>query len=171
MTKKLLGVKFILACATLLGVFLVAGIPEAAFAKSSNTPEAKVQVQNAGNEKLLLEKQSQIDKYIFEEHAGEIKQKGFKVTHTGQANGYVEIGITPFNKENADYLYKIFGDDIVKVVKGEQAVLMNDMKLKNEAIPDKTDSFNVNGLLIFVIPVLAAIILIAIKIRTKKAWS
>ncbi len=72
----------------------------------------------------LLEKQKEIDTYVFEQHAKEITDKGFKVTHTAPMDGYVEVGITPYNEANADYLYKVFGKDMVKVVEGEQATTM-----------------------------------------------
>jgi hypothetical protein len=69
-------------------------------------------------------KQSEIDKYLFEDHADDIAALGFAVTHTAPMDAYVEIGITPYTEENADYLYGIFGSDMVKVVEGEQAVLL-----------------------------------------------
>ncbi|MDD3840694.1 MAG: hypothetical protein PHP06_09025 [Clostridia bacterium] len=34
---------------------------------------------------------------------------------------YVEIGIMPYNQENAEYIYDILGRDRVKVVEGQQA--------------------------------------------------
>jgi len=70
----------------------------------------------------ILEKQNQIDKYLFDEHLEEIRERGFTVTYTSPGENYIEIGITPYNEENAKYLYEIFGDDI-KVVEGEQAIL------------------------------------------------
>lgn len=81
-----------------------------------------VQGQAAVDDALLL-KQREIDQYVFEQHRQEIEQKGFTVTHTGPMNDYVEVGITPYYEENAEYLYKIFGKSQVKVVEGHQAVL------------------------------------------------
>ncbi|ABR47685.1 copper amine oxidase domain protein [Alkaliphilus metalliredigens QYMF] len=75
------------------------------------------------NEKML-QKQREIDKYLFEDHAEEINKKGFMVTHTGPYDDYVEIGITPYNEENATYLYDIFGEDNVKIVEGQQAITL-----------------------------------------------
>lgn len=74
----------------------------------------------------IFDKQQQIDKYLFEDHADDIALRGFTVTHTAPMETYVEIGITPYADENANYLYGIFGSDIVKVVEGEQAVLLTD---------------------------------------------
>lgn len=72
----------------------------------------------------VYQKQREIDQYVFEQHKQEIEAKGFTVTHTGPMDAYVEVGITPYTQENADYLYGIFGRDMVKVVEGQQAVLL-----------------------------------------------
>lgn len=75
----------------------------------------------------IIQKQQEIDKYLFEEHTKEIEEKGLTITHTSPLEDYVEIGITPFNKDNENYLYEIFGKDNVKVVEGQQATLMNEV--------------------------------------------
>lgn len=72
----------------------------------------------------ILQKQSEIDQYLFVQHREEISQKGFMVTHTGPMDNYVEIGIEPYNDDNAEYLYKLFGRDKVKVVQGQQATTL-----------------------------------------------
>jgi hypothetical protein len=70
----------------------------------------------------VLDKQAEIDKYLFEDHAGEIAALGFTVTHTAPMETYVEISITPYTEENANYLCGIFGSGMVKVVEGQQAI-------------------------------------------------
>lgn len=77
------------------------------------------------NSDTILQKQQEVDQYLFEEHSQEIKEKGITVTNTGPQDGYVEIGITPFNEENANYLYGIFGKDKIKIVEGIQANTMS----------------------------------------------
>lgn len=72
----------------------------------------------------LYQKHREIDKYVFEDHADEIRLQGFGVTHTGPRDGFIEIGITPYSEEYAGYLYGIFGSDMVKVVEGQQAVTL-----------------------------------------------
>lgn len=74
--------------------------------------------------KDVLKKQSEIDQYLFEQHKDEIAEKGIVVTHTSPTFNYVEMGITPYNEANTEFLYKIFGKDLVKVVEGQQATLM-----------------------------------------------
>ncbi len=88
--------------------------------------------QETGIDSDLLKLQSEIDQYVFDDHLEEIEDMGFKVTHTGPVDNYVEIGITPYNDKNADYLYEIFGKDNVKVVEGEEAVLFT----ATDAAPD-----------------------------------
>lgn len=73
----------------------------------------------------IFQKQREIDKYLFEDHAEAILKKGFSVTHTGPFDGYVEIGITPYSEENAKYLYDIFGKEQIKVVEGQQAYTLS----------------------------------------------
>lgn len=70
----------------------------------------------------LLEKQKQIDKFVFEEHANEIFDKGFKVINTNVVGNFIEIGIIPYSEENAEYLYNAFGNDVVKIIEGKQVV-------------------------------------------------
>lgn len=96
----------------------------AAMAKTGEAGAVSAQVQPADSEGELLQKQQEIDSYVFEEHREEIAAKGFTVTHTGPMDGYVEIGITPYSEENVNYLYDIFGKDDVKVVEGIQAATM-----------------------------------------------
>lgn len=83
------------------------------------TQEAQV----SGND-AAIQKQSEIDKYLFQEHADEISQKGFVVTHTGPVGSKVEIGINPYTEANAEYLYKIFGEDAITVVAEAQPEIM-----------------------------------------------
>lgn len=70
----------------------------------------------------LMQKQQEIDRYVFEEHARDLESKGIMVTNTGVMGDYVEVGITPYNDENAAYLYEALGKQQVKIVEGIQAV-------------------------------------------------
>lgn len=145
MSKNSLKNKLKFFSAAILGLCLTFGPASTAFASSNNDQSVTFKVQSSDKEKLLLEKQSEIDKYVFEEHAKEIESKGIKVTHTGQANGYVEVGITPFTKANADYFYNLFGKDLIKVVEGQQAQLMNGAvttSAQESASPVKETSVN-----------------------------
>jgi hypothetical protein len=73
----------------------------------------------------LLQKQQEIDSYVFGDGQDELTKRGFQVTTTAAQQGVVEVGITPYDEAHADFLYEKFGRELVKVVKGEQAVLLS----------------------------------------------
>lgn len=99
----------------------------AAFAESGNgassvmNPNDSVSYTVGADDDALLQKQREIDTYLFETHADELAKEDFKVTHTAPSAGRVQIGITPYSEGNAQYLYDIFGEDEIFVVEGEQA--------------------------------------------------
>ncbi|MDF2673746.1 MAG: hypothetical protein K0R09_2011 [Clostridiales bacterium] len=115
-----------------------------ALASSGDVKSTSVQVQQSGSESEILQKQQEIDKYVFEQHQADIAKRGITVTHTGPMNAYVEIGITPYTPENADYLYQIFGRDKVKVVEGIQAETMEISATSANSNEDKVTTTSVN---------------------------
>lgn len=74
-------------------------------------------------EDRLTNKQAEIDEYVAGAGQEELSAQGFTVTHTGVVGDKVEVGITPYNEQHAEFLYAKFGRDIVQVVEGEQAIL------------------------------------------------
>lgn len=88
-----------------------------------DTP-VSIQLQQVNTGDKLTQKQSEIDRYVFEKHAKDFADKGIAVTSTGVIGDNVEVGITPFNEENANYIYEILGKDEVKVVEGIQATTL-----------------------------------------------
>jgi len=143
--------------------------PITALANSNNTQVVKAQVNSSDKEKLLLDKQSEIDKYVFEKHAKDIEEKGFKVTHTGQAKGYVEVGITPFNKKNADYIYSLFGKELVKVVEGQQAQLMDEAISTTSAKVNEPVKANSTNPITYALIIVFATGVIALMVHRKKS--
>lgn len=120
--------KFLQTCA--IGLCVVATLAGMAYGATPN----EVGIQTARSlpadgeveqENDLIQKQQEIDRYLFINHAAEVAQQGFMVTHTGLKDSYVEIGIRPYSEENAQYLYEIFGQDLIKVVEGPQAVRLD----------------------------------------------
>lgn len=122
-----------------LGLCMSAFITGTAFAQSDmgTSPASGGQIE--AEDSALFEKQREIDMYLFADHVDEMETKDFKVVYTGVADSFVEIGITPFSDENADFLYGLFGKDIVKVVASEEAVLYT-----TEVSPDIAVSSDVN---------------------------
>ncbi|AKL96006.1 copper amine oxidase domain-containing protein [Clostridium aceticum] len=101
-----------------------------------------------GIESHLLEKQKEIDQYVFVTHVEEIAEAGFTVTHTGPRENYVEVGILPYDETNANYLYQLFGKEQVSVVEGIQAVTLPIDQLpyqSNVVIEDRGVEIQVNG--------------------------
>lgn len=111
----------------------------------------------------MLNKQREIDIYVFDSHKDEIAEKGFEVTHTAALDNYIEIGIMPYNEENAEYLYNIFGRDIVKVLEGRKLTTIGDKgevqyaELYNTTTNGKEDSGedNILALPLLIVSVLA----------------
>lgn len=92
----------------------------------------EIQILSAENNDALSQKQREIDEYVFERNAKELEEKGITITHTGVVGDFVEVGITPFDVKSADYLYDIFGEDMVRVVAGEQAVPLEYVTLSQQ---------------------------------------
>lgn len=73
----------------------------------------------------MINKQKEVDDYVFVQHSDELAEKGITVTHTAPLENTVEIGITPYSEENVNYLKEILGADMVTIVEGIQAVPLN----------------------------------------------
>lgn len=129
----------------ILGLSLSVVLSAAAYAQSEKDQELKIQIEQdgGGNDAIMqiapdtpvtsepvsdamYQKQSEIDKVLFEDRNDEIVRKGITVTHTSASNEYVEVGITPFNEENEAYLNEILGNDKIKIVEGFQAIPYSD---------------------------------------------
>ena len=72
----------------------------------------------------ILNKQREIDQYLFVDSVDHLVKQGIRITHTSPHEDFVEIGITPYTQESANYLYDIFGTELVQVVEGRQATTL-----------------------------------------------
>lgn len=108
----------------------------AAFAQTLELPPEAAEIKIAVIDEALYEKQAAFDKILFEEKLKEIEEKGITVTHTYPADGYVEVGITPFNEENQKYIMGILGSDEVEVVDGIMAITLTDELMSTTSAPD-----------------------------------
>jgi hypothetical protein len=100
------------------------------------TKTTKAETSGTEPKSEILEKQAEIDTYLFEEHYEEIAQKGITVTHTVPLESSVEIGITPYTEENVNYLKGIFGSDAVTIVEGQQATTLGQSQDKTHEQAD-----------------------------------
>lgn len=119
--------------AVALGLCMSVVFTGTAFAQSGGGTSPSFGGVNAEENDILFEKQAEIDLYVFSEHAEDIRKQGFQVHYTGVADTFVEIGISPYNEKNADYLYDIFGKDFVKVVASDEPVLYATTDVANAA--------------------------------------
>ncbi len=113
--SKLLKGFMIGACISLLST-------GAAFAATTEDSLA-IKAIDAVVDDVLLEKHKEVDQSVFVNNVDKIKEMGFEVVYTSPLETYVEVGITPYKEEFANYLYEEFGKDEIKVVEGEKAVL------------------------------------------------
>lgn len=88
-------------------------------------PDSPVHYDTGEINKEIYLKQVELDRTLFNEYTSDLYEKGISVTHTVPTDEYVEIGITPFNEENVNYIYELVGKDKVKVVEGIQAVTLD----------------------------------------------
>lgn len=126
MKRNLLSIKTKLISAFVLGAALTFALPStSAFAATGEDEKMTIQIESVSpQDEAIYNKQVEIDQYLFKDHAKDIEEKGFKVVQTGVVAGVVEIGITPYSEKSAEYLYSLFGKDIVKIVDVEPAELM-----------------------------------------------
>lgn len=104
----------------MLGLCLSTLYTGVTYANTIDNKAAEVTIKDIAPGTDLSKLQSDIDQYVFTDHTADIEKQGFQVTQTVVTNGYVEVGITPFSDENANYLYDLFGKDNVKVVKSDE---------------------------------------------------
>lgn len=106
---------------TLLLIFI---FTSTAFANSDEELIYTTQVLETITDDNIIEKQNEINKYLFEDHVDEIAEMGFEVTYTAPVDHYIEVGIIPFNQKNADYLKNIFGDEVT-IVEGSKVAIIS----------------------------------------------
>lgn len=123
-----------LAMAVMLGLTMASLSTTPAYAMlATSTPASSASSEQSDE---LTAKQGEIDKLLFEANAKSIEKKGFMVNYTGVVDDYVEIGISPFNEENANFIYDIVGKENVKVVEMDQSILYASGVATDAAQPD-----------------------------------
>lgn len=118
--------KFKTLRALIWGIGITVLLSNVAFAETNEDNKSVDKIsQIAVVDEELAKKQEEIDYTVFNKKSKEIEEKGFTVVSTGMVDKFIEVRIEPYNEENAEYLYNILGRDMVKVVDGEQAELLN----------------------------------------------
>lgn len=124
----------------MLGLSMSALTTGVAFAQMPvNTLPAPVGAEQSAELDALYAKQSEIDQYLFVDHVKEIEEKGIFINYTGVVGDLIEIGISPYSEENANYLYEIFGKDTIQVVEFDQSIIYATTVVDEPAAVDKED--------------------------------
>jgi len=169
--KKIIKVAALSMCLSISSI----GVAFADTATTQLAPDELMttQAEQPIADEKIIEKQVEIDKYLFGDYKEDIAKKGFTVsTTTVTPDGFVQIGITPFNQENADYLYGLFGKDMVKVVEEAQATTLDDSKIAETSgvvsVADDAKEEKTNNTTNIIIGIVAAAVLSFIAIFTQK---
>lgn len=94
-----------------------------AAAEGSSTQAYESRAVELGVDADLMKRQAEIEQSVFGDYTEEIIGLGFQVTNIGIVTDYIEIGITPFTEESANYLYEKLGKDSIQIVEGIPAEL------------------------------------------------
>jgi hypothetical protein len=95
----------------------------AVYAENAADTPVSHQVVRPDLPQAVLDLQAEVDNFLFVEHNAKLAELGITVTHTSPtADGYVEIGITPYREADAAYLIEQLGADRVRVIEGTKAV-------------------------------------------------
>lgn len=88
----------------------------------------------------------------------------------------VEIGITPFNEENINFLNELFGVDQVTIVQGQQATTLNKTSeeaaqtvMLEEDLPETEDKSRISIATYIAAGVIAFIAVVMLFIKRRKA--
>jgi len=125
--------------ATILGLSLSVLVSGTALAQGGGTSPSFAGISSEETN-VLMKRQDEINYLVFSDHARDIEKKGFLIIYTGVADGYVEVGISPFSQENVDFLYEIIGNDQVKVVESDEVVLYTGAAIEEPVIDSAGDA-------------------------------
>ncbi len=107
----------------MLGLLMAAITTSSAYATLAQNTTPSLTEEVSDQTKALYSKQGEIDKLLFETNAKEIDKLGFMINYTGVVEDNIEIGISPYNEDNANYIYELVGKDGVKVIEFDQSVI------------------------------------------------
>ena len=106
-----------------LGLCLAALSTGTAFAMEASS-SVPMGVEDLSDElRALYAKQAEIDTLLFKDHAKELEEKDIFINYTSVNNDMIEIGISEFSEDKADFIYEIVGKDQVKVVAFDESII------------------------------------------------
>ncbi len=107
----------------MLGLCMATITTGSAYATLAEDTNPSVAEAVSDQTKALYAKQAELEKLLFEVNAKEIETLGFMVNYAGVVEDKIEIGISPYNEENANFIYDLVGKDDVKVIEFDQSVI------------------------------------------------
>lgn len=111
-----------LAMAIMLGLCMATLSTGSAFAMIAEKPATRDEAQSPELDALYA-RQAEIDKILFEDNVKETEKLGFLVNYTGVVDDYIEVGISPYSDEFANFIYDLVGKDDVKVIEMDQSIM------------------------------------------------
>lgn len=87
----------------------------------------------------VVQRQEEVNKILFEDKASEIEAKGISIYYTTPIDNYIEVGIAPFNEDNANYIKSLIGEDMVQVIEGKEPELMATSGLAEDTVTTAVD--------------------------------
>lgn len=136
--EEFIMIKTRLVKAFALGLCLSALSTGTAFAMEVSSPSSVGSEELSEELKVLYSKQAEIDTLLFKDHAKELEEKGIFVNYTGVNVDVIEIGISEYSDDKANFIYEIVGKDQVKVVAFDESIIYAS-GVAEPAVGDGTD--------------------------------
>jgi hypothetical protein len=121
-----------------LGLCLTVLPAEAVSAMEATKPAAAAE-EVTPELKELYQRQSEIDKLLLEDNAKKIEKLGFMINSTGVVEDTIEIAISPFKEEYADFIYELVGKDKIKVIEMDQSILYSTSVTPDQISTDQAE--------------------------------
>ncbi len=126
--------------AVLLGLCMASLYTGNAFAMEAGSVAPAVGTKELTPElQKLYDKQKEIDRILYDEHAKDIEEKGFFISSTGVIEDAIEISISPYEEKFADYIYELVGKEGIKVTEMDQSILYATGVAPDQAVVDAAE--------------------------------
>lgn len=118
-----------------------------AFAETqpAQEPNEQVSIRLMAPNEAMDTKQAEVDKLLYEDNAKVLEEKGISIVYTVAVGDIIEVGITPYTPENADYVSKLIDKENVDISEGIMAVTLeynpelNDEEVDPRVVMDPAD--------------------------------
>lgn len=127
--------------AVMLGLCMASLSTGTAFAMATESVAPTAVIEEISPElQKLYDRQKEIDRILFEEHAKDMEKMGFIVSSTGVVEDAIEISISPYEEKFVDYIYELVGQDGIKVTEMDQSILYATGVAHDQPVTDSADT-------------------------------